>query len=191
MAQNSISPGFVKIYYTVETRPHVMTIPVIPIDPDPLVVGNELQQKNGFAAVFGTAMTDLVTAIKAFYSTSSEFQYAELWSKPLPTDDPIFVEVFPLAILGIAGSAAVKSSQTVLTHRTIYGGIHRLYLMETVQQPNLRDVAPFAPGGAQNLSLAISNAFSVVVGRDGGVLTAPKAYTTKTNDVLRKKQLSL
>lgn len=191
MPVNDISPGFVVITYAIGTRIHKMTLPVFPAVPDPLATNNELYENDGDVIVFGTAVTAFVNLIKGFYNTATDFTSAELWSKPTPADNPLFIEAVTLALNGTSGTVPVVDGQAVLTHRTTGGGLHRLYLMESTFPANTRELNPFASGALNSLSAFMRGVNGWVKGRDGGQLTAPIAFTTKTNDALRKRRLNL
>lgn len=191
MAQNDLSPGFVILFYQVGTRQHRMVLPVKPIAPVPGTIGNELEQKDGDPQSFVTAITAFFLLIKGFYNTGADFIRAELWSKPTPESNPIFVEVHEITDNGTSATATQVDGQAVLTHRTAAGGIHRLYLMESTFPANTREAAPFASGGLNSLSNYLTGDDSVIFGRDNAPLIAPVAFTTKVNDALRKKRLQL
>lgn len=191
MAINDISPGFVIITYSLALRIHKMTLPVRPVTPDPLITGNLLENNSGTPVSLGGSVDALIAIIKGFFNTGAEFVSAELWSKPTPADNPLFIESYAIGVVGTSPTATQTDGQAVLTHRTTGGGLHRLYLMESSFVANTRETAPFVSGALNTLSQYMRGNAGWITGRDNARLSAPIAFTTKVNDALRKRRLNL
>lgn len=191
MATHSLSPGFVKLYYTFSGIQHVMTLPVNPTETNP-VVGEEpsFTRRNGTTALMSTLVLEWVTLVKAIYAPTAEFQSAEYWSAPTG-EDPVWIYTQTLAIVGTSGSANISMSQRVMTFRTTIGGVYKAYFMECdgAVVLNTRDAYPFS--GAPNAAIAtyLIGLTNWILARDNGYPIAGINLSTKTNDALRKKRL--
>lgn len=190
---NSLSPAFLKLFYTFSAITHVMTLPVIPngawtpgVEPDLLTYGGGSQSLSG-------CMSLLMPVIRPFFGTGTEFNRVEAWSKPTPESDPIWTYTETIGLAGSAASASANNLQGVVTFRTDAGGLFKLYMMEmqSGQNVNLRDPYPFTTTLATNLANMLQASTSFVYGRDGGKMVVPLYYTTKYNDALRKRRLGL
>lgn len=187
MAINSLSPGFVNIYYTTATRTHKQTLPVIPDGVLTPGIMPDLLQYDGNPVDLDTAVNTYVDTIKGLFNTSTSFVFAELWSQPTPEDDPLFIFQVELGIVGTNAGTPVLYSQVSTTFRTHLGGLYRNVLLETIMATNLRDDFPFTNGTITALYNFLKGPTSFVYGRDGGKIVAAIRMMTKTNDMLRKR----
>lgn len=186
MAANSLYPGFWRIHYTSNAHPHVMVVPVKPVN-----VGGSwfFQDKQGNTVVgLVAAATAFINPLKPFMHTSSTFVDVELWTMSSPTADPVFQDVQPLGIAGTAATATIPREQFVGTFRTQGGSLWRLYLMEAVVQIDQVTNPPYNANYAA-LVTALTGLSSYVAGRDGTFLNSCVRFVAKENDALRKKYL--
>lgn len=187
MAQNSIAPGFIKLFYQSANASHTMVLPVRPY----LTIGAEwwLNPKNQTPGnIWTSGITTFVNLLRGLMHTSATFQYAELWTVSAPGADPVFRETAQLAIAGTNAAASQVASQILFSFRTAEGGVGRIVLLDGVFAPNNRYLAPNY-GNAAILAIVnqlVSNT-SVNVGRDDGYIIAVPKVLTKTNDALRRK----
>lgn len=187
MAQNSRSPGYVVIHYTSNGHSHDFTFC---IKPDVIEQGSATTVYTKFGTTTGLsdALTeDFVPLLADLFPATATFHEAEVFSQPTPEDEPLFIEVIPLAIVGTSGSATVALGQFVMTLRTEAGGVAKLYLMESVMAVNVKDPAPFSNGDVAALGAYLVSAASVFYCRDESYPILALNTTTKTNDALRKK----
>lgn len=190
MAINDLSPGFVKIGYFRDSVPHTMVLPtkfdgaVTPgVNPNLLLHSSA---NNTFTSSL-SAFNDL---LEPMFGPTVTFNSAEVWSKPLPTDDPVWIYSYGMAGTGTNGGAAVTASQTVFTFRSDLGGLLRIYLMETSLVVNQR--VSYASMANPYLAFAtfVIGQTSWIYARDGGEPISCLQYKTKTNDVLRRRLLT-
>lgn len=166
-----------------------MVFGINPVDFD---VDNDVTVLNKFGTE--TSLNDWLSNVFApvwepFYRASDSLVEAEIWSKPTPESDPLFIKVLDIADVGSSASTIVPYSQGVLTLRTEAGGITKVYLMETVFAVNTHDPRPFADTRVSALSAALTASASVWYGRDNSYPIIGLNWNTKTNDALRKKYL--
>ena len=191
MPVNDLSPGFVKVYYGTSGRTSVQTLPVDPINPSPGTTGNELANYSGGTTTLAAFATQYGPLMADFTGPAYTIIFAELWSKPLPTSNPIFIESVPIGLPGTGNPPDSGATQVVMTHRTTNGGLHRWYFIGASGDPDQRASIASAPARALAMSNYLIGNDSVVFGRDNGKLFAPLFYTSKINDAVRKDILGL
>ena len=124
MADNSLYPGFVKLFYTAATREHVATLPCKPFE----VVGGgwAVERYPAPAQSSWTAAVDAyVTVLRPFIQTTGSFDRAELWTLDAPEGDPLFREAHDINLAGTGGAPVAPYTQQVATFRTRSGGMKR------------------------------------------------------------------
>lgn len=195
MAENSLAPAFIKIFYTVSSLPHTMVLPVLwqsgELSGDPATT--VLQAKGGGTVTVSAFITAFMAVLKPLYHTSSEFQFYEFWLVEDVGSDPIFIFNQTIAQAGTAATTTLTAGQMVISFRTNAGGNKYLYFMEPcASSALLQDTAPFG-GSTAHKAVAdyVCGATSPIVGRDNGFLAAPIRMLTKYNDTLRRKRLFL
>lgn len=192
MAENSLYPGFVLIKYSVATRPHKMILPVLPV----LTAGGDynLTQKNsltGDSPWQGLVQDWLDTIDVRWNEGDIAISTAELWTLADVNADPVYRDAFTPTDPTGGGASTVSYSETVMTFRTLGGGILRIYQMETVGAVNSVSLPPTYGGSvaAQGILAFLLSDDNFIVGRDGTFPVAGIRLTTKTSDALRKKYL--
>jgi len=190
MTVHSLSPAFLIVNYSYSLLQHHMTIPTFPSGSMTPGVAPNLLTYAGTPLNIGLVAPDIYNALKPFFHSDTLFQSIDVWSKPSPDDDPVFVWSETLVAATGSGSTANKlANQSVLTWRTDLGGIAKAYLMEGFFTPNTREFAPYpATSPELGLDTYVRGSTSVWYGRDNGHVIAPIQIRTKTNDALRKKR---
>lgn len=187
MAENSLYPGFTKLYYENASLEHVMTIPMKPFVG---AGGAWYVELSGdvLGGVWTTVLTTYVNLLKVFFANTTTFTYAELWTMASADADPVFVSTAQLNIAGTAGSAQVNASQVVLSCRTFLGGTAKVYMLDTALAANQK-LRPPSYGSAGTLALVnyLTGVSCPVFGRDGSRIVAVPQGLTKTNDSLRRR----
>lgn len=191
MTVYDLSPGFVRIFYNAGSIPHTMTLPVKPVTVTPGDNASTIEQYDGTAVDLATAIGNWIPFMKGLSVTTTEFTRAELWSKPLPTSDPIYITGEAIGEFGTSAATVSALTQVTLTHRTSLGNIQKLVLFGSVYQVNVRDPFPFASAATTNLSNFMRGVNAWIYGRDGGKLIVPIAATSKTNDPTRARELGI
>lgn len=191
MAVHSLAPGFIEVQYTFSNLLHKMRIPVIPSVGWATGVQPNLVRKNGADVLMGVAVDELVVLLRPLFANTTEFTKAEAWFYPTGANDPIWVYTHAIGLTGTNAGANVASSQIVISFRSLVGGIAKLYLMEGVFTPNVRNSYPFGAGPTTNLTNYMIGATSWWYARDNGALIVPLWSSSKTNDKLRKIRLNM
>lgn len=193
MTVNSLYPAFVRFYYAVSGRQHVHQVPVgfspgsVTPGADPTTVA---LISPGGAVTFDDFCATYVAWIAALYNTAAtSFSRAELWEVASPGADPTFVSVEYLGTTGSSASAVNPYSQLTISFRTSAGGILKIVLLDQVQAANVRDDFPVANVAVGAIASYILSTASPIIGRDNGRPVAGIRFLTKTNDVIRKRNL--
>lgn len=190
MTINSLSPGFVKIRYARGAVSHTQTLPVIPaltpvVDEPPTFL-----TKGGGSVGMSAAIDGFMAVFKPLFFSDVDFASAEFWSQPTPTDDPIWIYNYPIALSGTGTGSSAIAGQGTLTLRTSGGGIAKLMAMECITSLLTVPVSsfPFPVGSIATLAAYMTHLTNAwIVGRDGYFPAVPIKFTTKTNDALRRK----
>lgn len=189
MAQNSIAPGFIKLFYQSSTAAHVATLPVRPFVSAVPPAGYWLEQRGDITgAPWATALAPLVTALRGIAHTSISFQYAELWTVASPGADPFYRDTTQINLAGTSTVAPSLASQIIYSFRTANGGVGRLTLLDGSVTPNTRILPPgFGSAPFKAVADYLTSTQCILVGRDNGFVVAVVKALTKTNDALRRK----
>jgi hypothetical protein len=187
---NCLAPGFIRLFYTSNSHPHVQVIPVSPSGSGGSI---QLTQKNGSLVDWDTAMISYVALARAIFHTADTFDSAEIFTQADCDSAPVFQDNMTFSgINGTQTPADVPWSQDVMTFRTVGGGRAKLQFMETVYAVDLHVPIPGGSGSETDAIAAFATgSTSFITGRDNTYLAAPLNQTTKTNDQLRKKFLDL
>jgi len=190
MAENSLSPAFIKLYYSAAGRSHVATIPTKFFGTPVPGVAPNLTLHNGGSNTFTSFMAGYIAAWKVFFDTITTFDYADVWSQPTPEDDPVWIFTYASGAIGTSVTDFNVASELVMTFRTDQGGILRTYAMEQAEPSNVFVSYASMGSAAKAYADLVMAATSAAYGRDGGAPVACLGYKTKTNDVLRRKILT-
>jgi hypothetical protein len=190
MAQNDLSPGFIRVNYSRLGARHTAVFPSKPAGVPVVGVNPTLLNKGGTNQDFAGFMSAWAVYAKALFGAGMSLDNAEFWYKPLPTSDPIWIFTTAINIAGTSPSSNITAQQLVFTYRTTNGGLFRNYLMETVHPANQHVPASALAGPELAYVNFMIAAASVVYGRDNGGLALSLGFKTKYNDVLRRKFLT-
>lgn len=120
MAENSLSPAFVKIEYTSVYGAHVMTVPSVPVEAGVYApTGYAFDLRGAAVSVeVSDAVIDFVNVIKAFFPATVTFTAATVYAQATPEASPTPVASFTLGIAGTSGAAGwSQAAQATLTFR--------------------------------------------------------------------------
>lgn len=192
MTKFSLVPGFLKIRYSVGTRTHALTVPVLPVSVySPGFLTPELEDKTGNPVALTDAVNAICNALKGAFGDTCSFIESEFWQQETITSDPTWIQGGIInGISGTQTNPATSMLQAVLTFRSSMGGIGKVYLMETPHDPNLRfSGSAVASSDFSALRTYLLGDTCVWRARDNGFPVTVIRVTTKTNDALRKRYL--
>lgn len=190
MARNSLSPGYLKVFYTSNGHPHIQVLPVNPVAP--AGAGTNLIDSGGSSQLWTSAVADLALIMKPFFHTTSSIDTAEIWTQATPTSIPLFQASTTVAVSGTATPPDIPFSQVRFSFRTTAGGKAVYQLMETRFTIDQKLSAPLYGGAAelQAVDSYLTGSSCVVWGRDNHYISSGIRYVSKINDGLRKKYLN-
>jgi len=189
MAIHTLYPGFIRIFYVSGGHTHKMLLPVLPVASGlTWKLTAKVSPANDWDP-WTLAVSAYILKIKPFFPATTSFTAAELWTLAASDADPIFREVFSIAVVGTGAGSAVAFAQDVVTWRTAIGGLLRTYFMEDASPVNLVQNPPYPAGILLDLFNFMTGVTAFIVGRDGGMPIGSTRRVTKLNDKLRKKFL--
>lgn len=184
----SLAPGYIRVTYDGVLFPHHMTIPVnYDGTPTPGTEPDILLKDASSSGVIA-AIADLFALIQPFYTSAVHFGLCEAHTVDDVTGEDNFVFAWNMGLLGTGSGTINAMGQFVMSFKTALGTPYKLYLMETILLPNLRDLPPYTESNRDNLSDFIVGDSSPVYGRGNSYPFVPVSAITKTNDKLRKQQ---
>lgn len=185
---NSLSPAFMRVRYNSAGHDHVMTLPTKFVGtPTPGVEPN-LRRHDGSSITASDFAADFLPLLSPFFHSGDALGSIDIWSQPLPEDDPVFIYSVPSAVTGGAAGADVVAVQTVFTFRTVHRGGFRLVLMEGTNSADNQANWPFGGSGATyDLASYIIGDSCPIYARNNDAPAVPLKTVSKENDVLRRK----
>ena len=188
---NDLSPAYIKYHYTANAHQHVMTLPTklagaITPGEEPHVLNHD--NSESLASVF---ISDLTAVLVPFLKTTDSFGVWEVWSKPLPSDDPVFIFAASDGSNGTDTAINQPATEAVFSWRTAHKGGLKIYLMEGTTPPNVRFAIP-PDGAAQVIALDtfVRSDACALYARNNDAPLVMLSYIGKVNDVLRRKYLT-
>lgn len=188
--RNSLSPGFIRIFYTSNGHQHVQTLPVIPVAP--AGAATMLTDSSGAPQAWTAAIADIVLFEKSFFKAPSSLDSAELWTQALPTAVPILQDSIGIGVAGTSGSPEIPYEQIRFSFRGSGGSKGVFLLLETKWPIDTKESAPLYGGNVEQQAVEsyLTGASCVIVTRAGEYMSSGIRSVTKINDALRKRYLN-
>lgn len=191
MAAADLSPAYVKMRYSVGD---VFTMPIIKYSLTAyrfLVLNLTSYARTVLQLLWQRLYLRGRLLLRRFFTTS-DIQSGELWYKPTPTSDPLFIYGVSIAVVGTSTTATRVSGQYTQTLRSAGGSHMKITLMEpSISATDSVDNYPYTVGINKTISdWLLSNANWIKAKDDTWPITGMRTLL-KTNDALRKKQLSI
>lgn len=184
-----LAPGFIRLTYSGIFLPHHMIIPINFASAPAQGVSPVLLTTDGSEVDFVTAIGLLVGAIASSFSTATKFGAADIYSVSPDTGIRTFIFTTNLASLGTdAINPDVNSSEGVFVFKSTVGRPVKLYIMEGTYEPNARNVGVVPAGPRQDVVDYVLSGDNIIYGRENAYPLAFMTFTSKINDVLRRRQ---
>ena len=184
----SLAPGYVRVTYDGTLFPHHMTIPVNYSGVPTPGTEPDLVLKDASTDGVMSAIAALFAVIQPFFNVGVHFGLAEAHTVDAVTGEDQFIFAWNLGLLGTSVAPTIPTTQFVFSFKTSLGSAYKLYLMETIIQPNLRDLPPYTEANRLALSDFVVGNSSPIYGRGNAYPFVPVSAISKTNDKLRKQQ---
>ncbi|HET8671978.1 MAG TPA: hypothetical protein VFM05_15585 [Candidatus Saccharimonadales bacterium] len=139
-------------------------------------------QKDGGTLVnLANHLNSLMAVVDDHFNNTTDFTAAEVWEYAPGTFDSVFRTAQSVALPGTSGTGTAAFSQSIMTFRTIGGGIMKVDLRGTIHLPGARQSFPNA-GIIQALANYIVGNTSIWWGRDNSYALAPLRWLPGSNE---------
>ena len=184
-----LAPGFIRLTYSGEFLPHHAIIPVNFASAPAQGVSPDLLTTDGSTVDFVTALGDLVAALAASFHTTTKFGLADVYAVDPVTGIRTFISTTNVAAVGTdAVNSNVNSSEGVFVFKSTVGRPIKVYIMEGTYEPNARNVGVVPAGSRQTLIDYVLSGDNIIYGRENAYPLAFQTFTSKINDVIRRRQ---
>lgn len=187
---SALAPGFIRLRYSGVNRPHNQVIP-IKFDGVPTPgVDPALETSSGGSAIFTAAIVNYVDNVlaKSFHS-DTVFGFADCYAVDPVTGERQFIFSTALNEVGDAVTARIAKVEGIFLYKTTIGGFLKVYVMEGVYNPDLRDIGSVPADGRLDMNNYILGPTNIFYGRRNSFPQTFISFTSKVNDVLRRNQL--
>jgi len=183
-----LAPGFVRLRYSGETQPHNQIIPIkFAATPTPGVEPS-LATSDESDVLFNTAIENYVTAALAgSFDVDTSFGFADIYSVSPTTGLRTFIFTHNLGEPGSAVTANVPLVEGVFVFKTTAGKPLKVYTMEGVYAADARSIGDVPNDGRQDMVDYILSGANIFYGRTDSWPLAFMSFTSKVNDVLRRR----
>lgn len=170
MPTNFPGPYEIRLYYTISGLQHIARYNCDLVAPP--TPGTPFSDHDVVLA--STASEDLQVAVDAwvalfrpcFAAATGTVDFAELWQYTSGTFDASFVSVYNIGLAMTGAGAASLAAESIMTLRTLEGGIMKLYFEETNVAVAIRDSPPFAPAAFEAIRTHVTGGNNFFLGRD-------------------------
>lgn len=184
-----LAPGFIRMTYSGLVLPHHM---VIPIQFAGLVtpgVTPTIGSSGGTDASWKVALSLFVsTALAPCYHTGTKFGLADIYKVDATTGERTFIDTYNVSDEGTATPVNVNAQEGVFVFKSSVGKPIKVYLMESIFSVGSRNIGSVPADGRADVVEYILSDDNIFYGRTDAWPLAFQTFTSKTNDVLRRRQ---
>lgn len=170
MATNFPGPYEIRLYYTINSLQHTARYNcdlVAPPTPGTPFSDHDVKEKGGGSEDLQVAVDAWVALFRpCFAAAGGSVDYAELWQYTPGTFDASFVTVYTIGLAMTGAGAYNPAGETIMTFRTLEGGIMKLYFEETNVAFAVRDAPPFAPAAFEAIRNFVTSNDNWMLARD-------------------------
>lgn len=187
---SALAPGFIRLRYSGVNRPHNQTIP-IKFDGVPTPgVDPALETSSGGSVLFSAGVVNYVDNVLAkSFSAATQFGFADIYAVDPVTGVRSFIFSQALNEVGDSVNVQVAKVEGIFLYKTTVGKFLKVYVMEGVYDPDLRDIGSVPADGRLDMNNYILGATNIFYGRGNSYPQTFISFTSKVNDVLRRNQL--
>jgi len=184
-----LAPGFIRVRYSGITVPHNQIIPIkFAGDPEPGVEPN-LELSDSSSLPMSDALNLWITAFKESFAAGTVFGFAECYAVDAETGVRTFIFVTQIADEGSSIEDNVPLVEGVWVFKTSAGKPLKVYAMEGVYAADVRNIGTTPADGRADVVTYITGPTNMFYGRNDAWPLAFMTFTSKENDVLRKRSL--
>lgn len=179
--------GEVIITYSGETIPHQQHLPVLFAEAPVPGFSPDFLTQDGGSVGFETAVADWITAFAASFQSTTEIAAAEVYQIDETTGLRTFIYAQNVVAVGTAVGTNVPYVEGIFVFKTVSGRPLKIYTMEGVYAAGVRNVGAVPADGRQDILDYILSGDNWIVGQSGTYPLIFKTFTSKVNDVLRRR----
>lgn len=183
-----LAPGFIRLRYSGETQPHTQVLPIKFVGTPVPGVDPILETTNGTEVAFTAAILDYVdNVLAASFDANTDFGFADIYAVDPTTGVRTFIYTTNIAEVGDAVTPNVALVEGVFVFKTTAGKPLKIYTMEGVYSADARTIGVVPADGRQTMVNYILSGLNIVYGRENAWPLAFMSFTSKVNDVLRRR----
>lgn len=152
-------------------------------------VAPDLLSTDGSTVGWQTGLSALVAALMPSFNEATKFGLADIYAVEPTTGIRTFIYTADVAEIGSdTVNPNINSSEGVFVFKSTVGKPIKIYVMEGTYEPNARNVGVVPAGSRQTLIDYILSGENIVYGQTNAYPLAFQTFTSKINDVLRRRQ---
>lgn len=183
-----LAPGFIRLRYSGSSQPHSQVIPINFASPpvpgvDPTLLTSSLAE-----VAFTDAILDYVDNVFANqFDSTTNFGFADIYAVDPTTGVRTFIYTTSIEEVGDSTGTNVALVEGVYVYKTTAGKPLKVYVMEGVYAANVRNIGSVPADGRQVMNTYILGPTNIFYGRQDAWPLAFQTFTSKVNDVLRRR----
>lgn len=184
-----LAPGFIRLTYSGLFLPHHAILPINFASTPAQGVEPDLLTTDGSTKPFITALSEFLGAFAPSFNSDTNFGLADIYAVNPDTGIRTFIFTTDAGSVGLDGvNSNVNSSEGVWVFKSTVGRPIKVYAMEGTYAPDARNVGVVPPGPRQTLIDYVLSGDNIIYGRENAYPLAFQTFTSKINDVLRRRQ---
>jgi len=185
-----LAPGFIRLRYTGSTIPHNQIIPIKPASPMVAGVNPTLLTSGGGEVPFSEAIQTYWTdAFADSFSGVTVPGFAEIYAVDPDTGIRTFIFAVSVTGIGTSGDEQVPLVEGIWFFKTTAGKPLKVYAMEGTYGADVRNIGSVPADGRQAMVDYITSNDNIFYGRTDAWPLVFLSFTSKENDVLRRRAL--
>jgi hypothetical protein len=131
-----------------------------------------------------------IALVQVLYSTNANntLDFVELWKYAPLSFNADFMSVYAVNLAGTTALGATPAHQSILTFRTLEGGLMKMSFMETVSTGNNVDTPPLASAGLEAIQTFVVSTGNGFLAADTSYPFACRAHLPGQNEALFRKR---
>lgn len=185
-----LAPGFIRLRYTGFTVPHNQIIPIKPAAPMVPGVDPTLETAGGGEVLFSAAIQNYWdVGFKPSFDAATVPGFAEIYA--VDPDTGIRTYIYAVIVTGEGSGITANTPlvEGVWVFKTTAGRPLKVYAMEGTYAADVRNIGDVPDDGRQDMVDYILSDDNIFYGRTDAWPLVFMSFTSKENDVLRRRAL--
>lgn len=184
-----LAPGFIRLRYSGATIPHNQIIPIKFDSPATQGVEPTFETSSGGSIAMEAAIAAWLLVYRECFNAATTFGFAECYKVDATTGVRQFIWSVNSSVAGNSADPQVGLVEGVFVFKTTAGKPLKIYCMEGVFNRDVRDIGSVPADGRQDVLDYILGTGNIFYGRHDAWPLSFMSFTSKENDVLRKRAL--